>query len=344
MIPGLQRAETLPARWYTDPAVYERERQAFFAREWLLLCHEAEVAEPGQVWAECIAGWPLLAVRGRDGVLRGFHNVCLHRASPILWDGAGRCEQLRCRYHGWVYDLEGRLRRVPEFGDAEDFEPGALSLHPVRIEAWRGFVFVNLGDEAPPLAEAIGPFAEAAARVPFESFQLHSRESHELACNWKTYVDNYLEGYHVPYLHPRMARELVTKEYRVEVGEHFVLHHVPTRPRVSGPVYEGFWGWFSPTAGFNVYAGGMSLERMLPVGPDRMRIDYTFLFREGTPAAEREEAFAMCRQVTGEDRMVCEAVQRNLAAGVYDRGRLSPRHEEGVFAFQQSLRAALHRG
>jgi choline monooxygenase len=268
--------------------------------------------------------------------------VCRHRAGPLVWEGAEHCRVLRCKYHGWLYGFDGRLRAAPDFGDAADFDPARIALEPLRVESWRGFLFVNLDPGAAPLAERLAPFARAAAAVSFEGLAPGGGASHALACNWKTYVENYLEGYHVPYLHPALHREIDVKGYRVEVGEGYALHFAPPRPSVREPVYDGFWAWLAPNLAINVYASGMSLERMLPTGPETMRIEYRFFFREGEASAEaREAALAMCARVTEEDRRICESVQRNLRAGVYRSGRLSPRHENGVFAFQERMRSAL---
>jgi choline monooxygenase len=339
----LRAAETLPARWYRDPAVFEAERRAVFGRTWQLFGHESELAEPGACRAETLAGWPVLVRRGRDGVLRGFHNVCRHRAGPLAPDGASACPVLRCRYHGWVYGDDGRLERTPGFGEerAEGFDRGAFGLFPVAVDVWRGFVFANLGPAPEALADALGRLPELAREVPFESLRFHGRVTHAIRANWKTYVENYLEGYHIPYLHPALRREVDAKAYRVEAAERVVTHHVPSRPRVQDPVYDGLWAWLAPDVAFNFYGRGLSVERMLPDGPGAMRIEYLFFFEEGVGEAEREAALAMCRTVTAEDVAICEAVQRNLAAGVYHAGRLSPRHEAGVFFFQRWLREAL---
>jgi choline monooxygenase len=340
----LARAETLPAAWYHEPGVYEAERARIFGREWLLLGHESQLPEPGDALAESLAGWPVFLVRGEDGAVRGFHNVCRHRAGPLVWEGAEHCRVLRCKYHGWVYDFDGRLRSAPDFGDAADFDPARIALEPLRVAAWRGLLFVNLDPAAPPFEEALAPFLRVAAEVPLEGASFHATARHELACNWKTYVENYLEGYHVPYLHPALHREIDVKGYRIEVGDGFALHHAPPRPSVAAPVYQGFWAWLAPTVAFNVYGAGLSVERIVPTGPETVRLEYLFLFRDGASAAEREAALAMCGQVTAEDQAICETVQRNLRAGVYEAGRLSPRHENGVFAFQERIRAALGAG
>jgi choline monooxygenase len=251
---------------------------------------------------------------------------------------ACRTPRLRCRYHGWVYDEQGRLERTPDFGDPEDFDPGAFALKPVRLETWRGFVFGCLDLEGPGLAASLGRLPELAAEIPLERFRFHARAGHRLRCNWKTYVENYLEGYHIPYVHPQLHREIDVKSYRIGAERRVVTHHAPPRPRVTDSVYDGLWAWLFPNVAFNVYGDGISVERMLPVAPGEMRIEYLFLFAEG---ADREAAIAMCEQVTDEDRKICEAVQRNLEAGVYERGRLSPRHEAGVHYFQGRVREAL---
>lgn len=331
--------ETLPARFYRDPDIAAREREAVFGSSWQLVTHLDRLREPGQALATTLAGWPLLLVRGDDGVLRAFHNACRHRAGPLLWDGeATRCQTLRCRYHGWQYGLDGRLLRTPDFGG----DAGADGLFPVTVDTWRSLVFVHIGEPAAPLASALAPFAEAAVAAPFEAFQFDRIVTHDLDCDWKTYVENYLEGYHIPYMHPRLAREVEVKQYAVTVGEGFVTHDVPAKGDEG--VYQGFWAWLWPNVAFNVYKQGMNLERILPMGPGRTRIEYTFLFRADADADERERTCAMSALVTGEDKKIVEAVQRNLDAGVYQTGRLSPKHEAGVAAFQGRIRHAVEGG
>ena len=246
--------------------------------------------------------------------------------------------RLRCGYHGWLYDESGRLERTPDFGEALDFDPASLGLEPLRVDEWRGFVFVCLAADAMPLERALGRLPVLASPLALETYRFHGRSSHLLRCNWKTYVENYLEGYHIPYVHPRLHREIDVKAYAIETGDRVVNHLAPPRPRAREPVYDGLWAWLWPNVALNVYGDGLSVERMLPVSPDRMRIDYLFLFREG---ADPEAALAMCEEVTDEDRRICEAVQQNLEAGIYDRGRLSPRHEAGVHDFQRRVWDAL---
>lgn len=340
----LARAVTLPASWYgADPSIWERERHAIFGREWLLVGREAELPEPGSYLTETVAGRPIFVIRDREGVLRGFHNVCRHRAGPILWDGRGQCDVLRCRYHGWVYDTQGALRRTPEFGDAADFHKEEFGLFPIQAGVWRGLVFVNLDPEARPLGQAMAALSDETARFPIESYSFHSRAEHEIACNWKTYVDNYAEGYHVRDIHPGLDREIESKHYRVTLKDGYAVHAAPQR---DGANYAGLWLWRWPNLGLNIFPAGMNVERMVPMGPNRTKLVYNFFFRDISPEAEPaiQAAIAATRLVTEEDTGICEAVQRNLDAGLYDTGRLSPRQENGVWYFQALVREALASG
>ncbi|HET6950902.1 MAG TPA: Rieske 2Fe-2S domain-containing protein [Acidimicrobiales bacterium] len=148
-------ATALPSAWYHDPAVLERERQSVFAREWQLVARAGQLQAPGDHVAVGVAGWPVVVLVGPDGDLRGFHNVCRHRAGPLVWDANGGCRSLVCRYHGWAYDLEGRLVSARDFGEAA-LDPADLSLYPVTVDTWRGLVFVRLERDGPGLVTPWG--------------------------------------------------------------------------------------------------------------------------------------------------------------------------------------------
>jgi choline monooxygenase len=337
----LTRATTLPAAWYgSDLGVWERERRAIFGREWLMIGRADEVPDPGSYLTGEVAGSPVFVIRDREGILRGFHNVCRHRAGPILWDGAGQCDVLRCRYHGWLYDTQGALRRTPEFGDAAGFDKADFSLFPIQAGIWRGLIFVNLDPDALPLELAMAAMSTETAGFPIETYRFHSSAEHEIACNWKTYVDNYAEGYHVRDIHPGLDREIESKQYQVLLRDRHALHRAPQR---DGANYSGLWLWRWPNLGLNIFPTGMNIERMVPVGPHRIRLIYNFFFQDISPANESVIAAAKAAtlQVTLEDTKICEAVQRNLDAGLYDTGRLSPRHENGVWYFQNLVREAV---
>ncbi len=334
--------ETLPASWYHDPAVHERERERIFASEWLLYGHEAIVPEPGSYLAQTIAGWPLLVIRDREGALRAFHNVCRHRASMVVAEGAGKAPALRCMYHGWVYDTDGRLKKAPDFGGDEAALCANTSLFPVHLQTWNGFIFICMAQKPPSFMESLGDLPIAAGNIDFTGFSYHSSAKHAIKCNWKVYAENYAEGYHIPAVHPGLNREVDFASYRVATGSRIARHlSEPRAESRDSAVYGGLWVWLWPYAALNVYKDGMNLELMVPTGPETVELQYHFLFRDLAREKTNREAMDMSTAVTAEDIKICEIVQKNLRAGVYKTGVLSPRHEGGVALFQDMVRKAV---
>ena len=330
---------TLPAEWYRDPGHYACERRNIFGREWLWFASEAEVAAPRSYVAQVYAGWPLLVVRGSDGVLRGFHNVCRHRAGPLVDDGAGVCANLVCQYHGWAYAFDGRLRSARDFG--ADLDADEFALHAVQVAVWRGQVFVNLDGAAAPLEEQLGAFFSESDGFPLEAMTLVRSLRHDLACNWKTYADNYLEGYHIPLLHPELHRQFDSSRYRVDLGDKYCRHSAPRRD--GEPSAGGRWLFRWPNLALNVYGDSMNVEVIVPTGPETCTVLYNHFFVD-PEAADVESVIALADTVMEQDRRMVEAVQRNLAAGVYRDGLLSARHENGLVQFQELVRAAVGLG
>lgn len=331
--------ETLNAALYRGPAQYEAERHRIFARSWLLVAHASQLEGTGAYVAVAVAGFPLIVVRGEDGTLRAFHNVCRHRAGPLAEDGEGRCEgQLVCRYHGWRYALDGRLANARDFGPAEGFDPRDFGLFAVACEMWRGFVFVNMDKDAGPLSATVATLDARTSDLPLESFRFARRTTHDLACNWKNYVENYLEGYHVPLVHPTLNDAIDARHYTVEVEAPSIFHRAPAR---DGAPMSGVWAWLWPCLGVNIYKDGLMMERMWPLDHGRTRLDYLYLFPEGMAPADIERPIASSEIITAEDVQITEAVQRNLDAGIYTTGRLSPKHELGIAWFQSEVLRAI---
>jgi choline monooxygenase len=289
--------------------------------------------EPGAWLALTLAGYPLILVRGSDDKIRAFHNVCRHRAGPLAPDGEGRCDgTLVCRYHGWRYALDGRLASARDFGPAADFDRRAYGLIGAGCENWRGFLFVNIEQDAAPLADVIAPPAERMCHMPLETYRPMRHTSHEIRCNWKTYVENYLEGYHVPVVHPALAAAIDASRYEIEIHGAIVFHYAPPR---EGVAVSGLWGWMWPCLGINGYTHGLMMERIWPLDFARTRLDYLYFFPPDLSETEQQAAVATSDVTMVEDIAITEAVQRNLDAGIYDRGRLSPKHEDCVAQFQQ---------
>ncbi len=327
----------LPVELYRGEDALRGDRTAVLRRTWQFLGHESQMPVAGDYLAEVIGGAPVVAVRKADGELAAFHNVCRHRAGALVADGGGNCgEAFTCRYHGWRYALDGRLRNAVDFGHAPGFDPRRYGLFPIRVETWRGLVFVNLDIEARPLSEAMAPLAGRWTDGQ-AAFPLVERRAHTIACNWKTYVENYLEGYHLPMVHPEFDTDVVVSGYWTQIEGDTVFSGAPAR---DDSVYGGLWAWLWPNLGVNVYRHGYMIERMTATGPAETRLDY-FYFFDPARADELNAMLEVSDLVTAQDLQVCEAVQRNLEAGLYDGGVLSPRHETGVAWFQARIADAL---
>jgi choline monooxygenase len=340
----LRRARALDVACYVEPRWAAVERDAVFARSWQLVADTARLAAPGDHVVDEIAGKPLLVVRGTDGALRAFYNVCRHRAGPLaVADGRG-ARQLRCRYHGWTYALDGQLKHAPEMDGAEQFDCGAIALCALRAHEWQGFAFVAMHADAPPFAEVYGGIAERIAPLALPTLRFAGSDRYELACNWKVYVDNFLEGYHVPHVHPGLARVLDYRAYDTELSAWHSLQHAPLRDR-SGAYGDGeawyFFVW--PNVMLNITPGRLQTNRVLPLGPDRCRVEFEWYYDgDAQQRAAADKAFS--DEVQQEDIRICEQVQRGLASGAYQPGRLCPRREGGVWHFHELLRRAYRLG
>jgi choline monooxygenase len=348
----IAHAWTLPAHFYFAPDVAAQEQDRIFSRTWQVIGHRDQVASPGDYFTARLAGEPLLAVRGADHTLRVFYNVCRHRAGPPA-EGCGSRKLFRCVYHGWTYNLDGSLNHATEIDGVEGFRPEDFALVPVRCKEWFNLVFVNLDPEARPLAGSLGELTQQAERFPFQNMKLFERRAYDMNCNWKTYVDNYLEGYHLPTVHPGLNRELDFNAYTVEPYAHHVRQWSPIRGAQPGDAsprrYQGAradlttdYFWAFPNWMLNCYPDNVSLNIVLPIDDERSRAIFEWYLPEkdlGSEAAKASVRFS--DEIQMEDVAICEAVQKNLRSRSYQRGRYSVKQEKGVHAFHRMYAAAM---
>ena len=336
----LEAASALAARFYADPAVLELERETVFSRSWQLTTHSGELRATGDHAVGEIAGTPVLIVRGSDGELRAFHNVCRHRAGPLATCSGRGAKALKCRYHGWTYSLEGQLRAAPEMTAARDFEPESVLLSGARVREWQGLVFVALSEITPDFDRVFGGIAERIAPVDIGAMAFDRRISYDVHCNWKVYVDNFLEGYHLPYVHPGLSRVLDYRAYDTELFDRYSLQHSPLRD--AEDVYGDGDAWYFfvfPNIMLNVMPGRLQTNVVLPLGLDRCRVEFDYYYSgDGAARSERDQSFS--DEIQREDIDICELVQKGLSSGGYVPGRLSPKREAGVWHFQNLLRDA----
>lgn len=339
----LESATTLPAVSYADPGFHAFEREAVFARNWQLVTRAAKLKDAGDHVVAEIAGRPVILVRSEDRVLRGFFNVCRHRAGPLaLTDG--NAKQLQCKYHGWTYTLAGQLRAAHEMQDAQGFDKSCIHLDGIEVTEWEGLVFAALKLPAAPLEQLMAGIRERIRPIELAKFGFHSSVTYDVACNWKAYVDNYLEGYHLPHVHPGLNKLLDYREYTTQTAEWYSYQHSPLDGS-QGPYVDGeaHYYFIYPNMMLNILPGRLQTNRVVPVASGRCRVLFDYYYADAASAAGRkmiEEDLRFSDEVQKEDIGICERVQQGLESGSYHAGRISPKRESGVHHFQELVRAA----
>lgn len=341
--PDLARAWTLPAFAYTDAGILAAEREKIFARTWQPVGHAEDVAQAGTFFTCEIDGKPLVVTRDPAGDLRAFYNVCRHRAGPVAL-GKGARKSLTCKYHGWTYGLDGGLVTTPELGAVKDFDKSCNGLRPVRVEAWGPFVFACLAAEPPALATVLGNIAQETAARRLAAMRFVARKDYVVNANWKTYVDNFLEGYHLPTVHPGLFKVLDYGAYEVKTERFYSKQVSPLRGSTgTAAAGEALYYWVFPNWMLNIYPDNTSLNIVLPLGPDRCVTIFEWYRHDVDAKDEIAKTIAFSDGIQDEDIMICEAVQRGLASGSYERGRFSPLRENGVHHFQSLVHEHLTR-
>ena len=346
--PPIERAWTPPSSWYTSPEIHALELESVLAATWQPVARIERLREPGDYVSGCLFGEPWVVVRGEDGELRAFHNTCRHKGREVV-QGSGNSPQLVCGYHAWTYDLGGRLRSAPRMAGIEDFERAGMSLAPLALETWGAWAFVNLDRSAAPLA---GRVAELDARLPagdWDRLRFVDQRTWTLECNWKVYVDNYLDGgYHIPHMHPSLDAQLDMQSYRTELfDECSIQSSSPGRgenARIGG---GALYAWIYPNFMLNRYGPCLDTNWVLPLGPDRCQVLYDFFFTEPDAPGARafiEESIEQSAVTQREDVAICESVQLGLRSRGYDRGRYAPRVEMGEHHFHRLLAASYRAG
>ncbi|MDP9146424.1 MAG: aromatic ring-hydroxylating dioxygenase subunit alpha [Acidobacteriota bacterium] len=352
---SLERAFTIPSPWYFDPSIAELENSAVFAKSWQIAGRAEQVKKPGQFLTANIAGEPIVVVRGEDAQLRAFYNVCRHHAAAVVTEPQGCAKQFRCPYHGWTYGIDGALKGMVEFDGVCDFDRSANGLVPVRVDAWEHFVFVNLDPDAGSLRDFLGAIPPIVAPLEMTSkLQFFDRRVYTLQCNWKVYVDNYLDGgYHVPHAHKGLSSVIEYTKYTIENFERACLQSSPLSSDSSSEAGvastrqgRAFYLWIYPNFMLNAYEGVMDTNLVVPLAVDKCAVIFDYYFADISAVAEKRnrESIAVSEKVQDEDVGICDAVQRGLGSRAYIAGRLSVRREAGEHLFHRLLHADLTGG
>ena len=354
--PDIRVARTLPAWVYSDPELFRIQSDRVFARTWHYAGHDDLVKVSGQVYPfTLLPGMldePLLLARDAGDRLHALSNVCTHRGTLVV-EGPGHEQQLRCRYHGRRFALDGRFHSMPEFDGAANFPSAADDLPHVALGVWTRFLMVALAP-AMKFDELVAPMQDRLAALPFGSlvYDAAGARDYLVGANWALYVDNYLEGFHIPYVHAGLATALDYGEYAVELERFSVVQlgiakpgepvfSLPVGHRDHGRAVAAYYYWLYPGTMFNVYPWGVSVNVVTPLAVDRTRVSFLpFVWDE----SKRESgAGAGLDRVEREDEAIVESVQRGVRSRLYERGRYSPAREGGVHHFHRLLAEFMRR-
>jgi choline monooxygenase len=344
-------ANTLDWHTYTDPALVTSERERIFSRSWQYVGHIGQLGDGPGYLAGRVGDIPVVVTRDGENELRAFLNVCRHRGSVIA-SGAAARETLQCPYHAWTYGLDGALKTAPRSNREPGFDCEGISLQAAAVGSWGPFLFVSPDPEAVPLADLLGelPSLVAAAGVDVDRLEFHERSESTVEANWKIVSENFLECYHCSVAHPGFSAvvDVSPDAYELELGSSFSSQFGPVRENgagldTSGEVIRSQFHFLWPNTMINIFPGraNLSIGPVLPAGPERTERFLDYFFGPGVDRSWIEELLAFDGQVGAEDRVLVENVQRGVASGLIERGRLLPESERLIVDFQQRVRTAL---
>lgn len=333
----IKAAEALDASFYVSPEIFQAEKKNIFSAMWHYVGSTQALREPGCFMSHELNDVPLVTVRGKDNLLRTFHNVCRHRAGPLA-SGEGKARLLTCQYHAWSYGLDGQLVGAPQMEGAENFDKKKCRLPEVKTAEWAGMLFVNLNSDAAPFDQTVAGIEERIRPI-LMSGNFFKRVVYTVEANWKVYIDNYLEGYHVPVIHPELTAQISFARYTTELFSHYSLQHSPLEKSEAYSTTGHVWYYFLfPNIMLNILPGRVQVNSVLPLGLDKTQVIFDYYFDDQEDLERIEKDLAFSDLVQAQDATVCQAVQKAFRSGSYLPGRLCPAQELGLFHFQEWYR------
>ncbi|KAL2870919.1 aromatic ring-hydroxylating oxygenase subunit alpha [Aspergillus lucknowensis] len=334
----------LPASWYTSQEMFELERRAIWSRKWLLTTHTLRLPKAGDWLRYEVAGYQFILVRDRQGEIHAFHNVCRHRAFPVVTEEQGSARIFACRYHGWSYGLNGKLAKAPGYQDLEGFEKsqnGLLAIH-VHIDR-NGFIWVNLdGKEEPEIAWE-DDFRDIDVQprltgVNWEDYEFDHTWEMEGEYNWKILADNYNECYHCATTHPDIPSIADLSTYSVDTRGGSVIHDGHSKPEQIAAGLNPASTFYFPNASMTVSPHFFFMQRFVALSPTKSIMKYEVYRNKHSSEEDFQAINNIYKRIMSEDKYLCDLTQKNLNAGVFVNGELHPTMEKGPLYFQKTVR------
>jgi carnitine monooxygenase subunit len=335
---------------YTDPKVLEKEMELVFSKSWQLVGHVSQVEKAGAFFTADVANEPIIVIRGTDEVLRAFYNVCPHRATKLERTESGKKKILQCMYHGWTFKTDGALNRAPNFRGEDAACVKDACLRPVRMEVQESLIFVNIDDDAVPLAESYGDFFDRLSQFEFLSeLKRTHRKTRVIKANWKAYIDNYLECDHCHIAHPSFVDTLDMKDYQITMCENYSIQgtvvKADNQDLNDAEMKGGTFFWLWPNLMLTIYPGpgNMASIEMVPIDHETTLAVYTYYFREDSLenlSQDEIDLMTFAEQVRAEDIELVELEQIGFRSRAFNKGHYAS-SEQAIVQFHQMVLEAL---
>jgi phenylpropionate dioxygenase-like ring-hydroxylating dioxygenase large terminal subunit len=335
----VDQAETIPSAWYTEKIFYEFELNNLFNTSWQIVGHTTQLKKSGDYILFELHGNPIIIIKDENDI-RAFYNVCKHRGGPLAFE-EGNTKLLQCKYHGWTYKLDGSIHKQPNFRNAEHFNKKDFCLSPVNFTIWEGLIFAALNDPAINFSKVLSGIKERITPIDVSKYKFYKRIKYKINCNWKVYVDNYLEGYHLPFVHPGLSKVLDAKDYITETSDYYSLQYSPLKENNLYGRGEAYYYFIFPNIMLNILPGRLQTNLVQQINKNQSLVIFDYYFDDVTSSDSLkriEKDIRFSDEVQQEDIMICEKVQKGLESKGYEKGRFSPHEEVGVYHFQTLLK------
>ena len=338
-------AHTFPATVYQSGIFDVLDKTAVLHPSWQLTAHISQLENPGDYVVHEVAEQPVIVVNTGEGI-KAFHNVCRHRAGPLAFEN-GHAKTLMCKYHGWNYHLNGQLKSAPEMQTTPGFDVCDHRLPEVKTAQWQGLVFVALNANVPLLLDLLIGIEDSIKPIDISKMKFYRRDEFVLDCNWKVYVENYLEGYHLPHVHPGLSKLLDYKSYQTELNQWHSYQFSPLDQgsgldaQISYGEGKAHYYFIYPNTMLNILPNRLQTNQVLPMKNNQTKVIFDYYYPDHAGIEELiEQDQLFSDEVQDEDIMICEAVQKGLNSGSYDKGRLCMKRESALYHFQEMVRTA----
>ena len=341
------RDKTIPSSWYSDEKILKIEKENIFSKSWHLLGSIDQIPNKGDYLIKTINEQPIVVIKDNVGKINVFYNVCQHRGCVLL-EKDGNSKQIKCGYHGWVYELNGELKAARGF-DKEDLDFEQLNLKSIEHYIWMNQIFIKLQSDCNNLPKTLKEIENIISPIKFDNYLFHLRKSYEIKCNWKVYMDNYLEGFHIPLVHPKLNRVIDYKSYSTEIFDNFSLQwcHINAESspyKKTDDTSKAYYFTLFPNILFNIAPGRLQTNIIEPINASSCNVYFDYYFENEEDLESIQEDISFSEEVQNEDINICERIQIGLESDGFDHGIFSKKYETGVSHFQSYIDKKINNG